>query len=193
MSILRVWRVRSRSFITTPRRAVACRTREPSEQCRTRGLRLVSFSRPGYGDSTRFEGRRVADIAVDVRWLLEDLEIERAVTWGHSGGRPHALATAALNPDVVWLADGKGATACGLGVSSRYRTEVSCGYRDLTVASAETECAQHANAVHEGHSCPPPSGRPACCTGRSGARSLRRTRMTSLLAMTSPPWRHPIA
>jgi pimeloyl-ACP methyl ester carboxylesterase len=65
------------------------------------GFRLVSFSRPGYGDSTRAEGRRVADIAADVRWLLEDLEIERAVTWGHSGGGPHALATAALNPDII--------------------------------------------------------------------------------------------
>jgi pimeloyl-ACP methyl ester carboxylesterase len=65
------------------------------------GFWLVAFSRPGYGDSTRVKGRRVADIAADVRWLLGDLEIEHAVTWGHSGGGPHALATAALNPDII--------------------------------------------------------------------------------------------
>lgn len=61
----------------------------------------MAFSRPGYGDSTRVKARRVADIAADVRWLLEDFEIEQAVTWGHSGGGPHALATAALNPGLI--------------------------------------------------------------------------------------------
>ena len=30
------------------------------------GVQLISFDRPGYGESDRLEGRRVADIAADV-------------------------------------------------------------------------------------------------------------------------------
>lgn len=62
------------------------------------GLRVVTFSRPGYGGSTRHTGRAVADVAADVEALLDHLGIERAATIGASGGGPHALATAALLP-----------------------------------------------------------------------------------------------
>ena len=66
-----------------------------------RGLRLVTYSRAGYGGSTRKPGRVVADIAADFAALLDHLGAERSVTLGWSGGGPHALAVAALLPDRV--------------------------------------------------------------------------------------------
>jgi len=66
-----------------------------------RGLRLVTFSRPGYGDSTRLPGRSVADVVADVAAVLDHLDAPRCLAAGWSGGGPHALATAALLPDRV--------------------------------------------------------------------------------------------
>jgi pimeloyl-ACP methyl ester carboxylesterase len=61
-----------------------------------RGLRYVSYSRPGYGDSTRTPGRTVADGAGEVLAVLEHLHAPRCYTLGWSGGGPYALACAAL-------------------------------------------------------------------------------------------------
>jgi pimeloyl-ACP methyl ester carboxylesterase len=66
-----------------------------------RGIRLLSYDRPGYGGSTRRPGRKVADCAADVAAICDELGIERLCTWGLSGGGPHALALAALLPDRV--------------------------------------------------------------------------------------------
>ncbi|RLV49263.1 alpha/beta hydrolase [Nocardioides mangrovicus] len=65
------------------------------------GLRLVSYSRAGYGASDRNPGRSVVDVVDDVRQLLDHLDVERCVSAGWSGGGPHALATAAVLPDRV--------------------------------------------------------------------------------------------
>jgi pimeloyl-ACP methyl ester carboxylesterase len=65
------------------------------------GIRLISYDRPGYGDSTPLPGRTVADCAQDVRAVATGLGIDRLVIWGISGGGPHALACAALLPDLV--------------------------------------------------------------------------------------------
>lgn len=66
-----------------------------------RGLRLIGYDRPGYGDSTPQPGRTVADAARDVETIADALGIERLATWGISGGGPHALACAALLPERV--------------------------------------------------------------------------------------------
>jgi pimeloyl-ACP methyl ester carboxylesterase len=66
-----------------------------------RGLRLISYDRPGYGDSTPQSGRSMADCARDVRVICEALGIDRLAMWGLSGGGPHVLACAALLPDLV--------------------------------------------------------------------------------------------
>jgi len=66
-----------------------------------RGLRLVTFSRPGYGDSTRQTGRRVVDAAADVAAVLAHLGAARCLVAGKSGGGPHALATGARLPQQV--------------------------------------------------------------------------------------------
>lgn len=63
------------------------------------GLRLVTYDRPGYGESERAPGRVVRDAADDVADLLDALEAERFVVAGHSGGGPHALACGALLAD----------------------------------------------------------------------------------------------
>ena len=64
-----------------------------------RGWRLVGYSRPGYGESSRQPGRTVADAAADVATILDALGHDRFVVLGWSGGGPHALACAALLPD----------------------------------------------------------------------------------------------
>jgi pimeloyl-ACP methyl ester carboxylesterase len=64
-------------------------------------IRLVSYDRPGYGGSTPQPGRTVADCAADVRAIAEALGLPRLAVWGASGGGPHALACAALLPDLV--------------------------------------------------------------------------------------------
>src|SRR5689334_23173378 len=66
-----------------------------------RGLRLIGYDRAGYGRSSRHPGRGVADVAQDIAAIADALGIGRFVTWGASGGGPHALATAALLGDRV--------------------------------------------------------------------------------------------
>jgi len=66
-----------------------------------RSLRLVTWSRPGYGSSTRRPGRRIVDDADDVAVVLDHLGSERCVVAGWSGGGPHALASGARLPDRV--------------------------------------------------------------------------------------------
>jgi pimeloyl-ACP methyl ester carboxylesterase len=75
--------------------------RETMEQAAARGLRQVSYARPGYAGSDRHEGRSVADCARDVEAIADALGIDRFHTVGWSGGGPHALACAALLPDRV--------------------------------------------------------------------------------------------
>jgi len=69
------------------------------EEATRRGLRWVSYSRPGYGDSSRRPGRIVGDCVSDVESILDHVDGDRCFTLGGSGGGPHALACAALLPD----------------------------------------------------------------------------------------------
>ncbi len=71
------------------------------ENAHRRGIRLISYDRPGYGGSTRQPGRTVGDCAEDVREIAAALGIDRLAVWGISGGGPHAIACAALLPDLV--------------------------------------------------------------------------------------------
>jgi pimeloyl-ACP methyl ester carboxylesterase len=66
-----------------------------------RGLVLAFYSRPGFGKSSRHEGRTVASAAADAAAVADHLGHERFLTAGWSGGGPHALACAALLPDRV--------------------------------------------------------------------------------------------
>lgn len=66
-----------------------------------RGLRTATYSRGGYGRSSRRDGRSVADEAAISAALATHLGHEQFLTAGWSGGGPVALACAALLPDRV--------------------------------------------------------------------------------------------
>lgn len=59
------------------------------------GIRLITYDRPGYGGSTRDEGRTVFDAAEDVEAIADSLKLDSFAVVGRSGGGPHALACAA--------------------------------------------------------------------------------------------------
>lgn len=67
-------------------------------------LYLISYGRPGYGESSRKPGRTVASAAQDTADIADALDIQKFATWGNSGGGPHALACAALLGDRVLAA-----------------------------------------------------------------------------------------
>ncbi|MGZ4131218.1 MAG: alpha/beta fold hydrolase, partial [Actinomycetota bacterium] len=81
------------------------------EAASERGLRFVTYTRPGYAGSTRAPGRSVADCAADTARIVDHLGAERFYTTGQSGGGPHALACAALLPERVIAC----ATTAGVG------------------------------------------------------------------------------
>lgn len=65
------------------------------------GIRLLTFDRPGFGESDRQPGRTVASVAADACSVADALGIDRFAVLGRSGGGPHALACAALLPERV--------------------------------------------------------------------------------------------
>lgn len=71
------------------------------DDAQARGIRLLSYDRPGYGGSTSQPGRTVASATADVAAIAQALGLERLLVWGISGGGPHALACTALLPDLV--------------------------------------------------------------------------------------------
>src|SRR5947209_16237967 len=56
------------------------------EDAERRGIRLISYDRPGYGGSTAQPGHTVADGAQDVEDIANQLGIDRLAVWGLSGG-----------------------------------------------------------------------------------------------------------
>jgi len=77
----------------TPGAATPIRVRERAVHAR--GLRLVTTSRPGYGDSTPQPGRSVVDVVADTAAVLAAIGAGRCLIAGWSGGGPHALACGA--------------------------------------------------------------------------------------------------
>lgn len=71
------------------------------EAAAARGLRLLTWARAGYGESSRRPGRDVASEVDDVVALLDHVGADQCLVAGWSGGGPHALACGALIPDRV--------------------------------------------------------------------------------------------
>jgi pimeloyl-ACP methyl ester carboxylesterase len=71
------------------------------ELAAARGLRYLGLARPGYARSTRHPDRRVADTAADIEVVARHLGLRRLIAIGWSMGGPHALALAALLPDLT--------------------------------------------------------------------------------------------
>jgi pimeloyl-ACP methyl ester carboxylesterase len=77
-------------------------SRHPHEDAYDRlGVRVIVSDRPGYGASTRLEGRGISVVAQDAALLLDHLGLELVHVSGGSGGGPHAIAFAALHPERV--------------------------------------------------------------------------------------------
>jgi pimeloyl-ACP methyl ester carboxylesterase len=62
-----------------------------------KGIRAIAFTRPGYAGSDRKVGHRVIDSIDDLNEILNQLEVEKFVSVGWSGGGPYALASGLLN------------------------------------------------------------------------------------------------
>lgn len=75
------------------------------------GIRLIGYSRPGYGGSTSHPGKRIIDTASDVEAIADFLGIDKFAVAGHSGGGANALACAFAMPDRVVAASSVAAVA----------------------------------------------------------------------------------
>lgn len=102
---------------------------ETLEEGTQRGMRHVSYARPGYVHSDRHEKRSVADCAADVAAIADAFGIERFHVVGWSGGGPHALACAALLPDRVISA----ATVAGAAPHDAEGLDWSAGMGDENI------------------------------------------------------------
>lgn len=111
---------------------------------RERGLRVVCFDRPGYGNAPARPERTIQDVVNATAAAMSALGADRFAAWGGSGGCSYALGCAALLPDrvscVVSVAgnppfdetlDGEGWDAEELEFSRRH-------VADPTAASRET-------------------------------------------------------
>ncbi|WP_256841943.1 alpha/beta fold hydrolase [Ornithinimicrobium cryptoxanthini] len=66
------------------------------------GLRVVTYDRPGYGQSPAGESRSARELAGDVLEVLDQVGVDGPVgLFAGGGGTAAALATAALHPDRV--------------------------------------------------------------------------------------------
>ncbi len=110
-----------------------------------RGIRWVSYDRPGYGGSTPHPGRDVASAAADVASVADALGGERFAVMGHSGGAAHALACAALLPERVLAA------VCGSGLAP-YHAEGLDWFAGMAAAgAAELRAAARGRTALEDH------------------------------------------
>jgi pimeloyl-ACP methyl ester carboxylesterase len=100
------------------------------ESARERGLRLVTYSRPGYAGSEPNRDRDIASAAADVAAILDALGVERFATYGTSGGGPHALACAALLSDRCVAAS----TLAGVGPADAPGLDFMAGMGEGNVA-----------------------------------------------------------
>ena len=101
-----------------------------------RGIRLISYDRPGYPGSDRLPDRRVKDAAIDVVAIADHFGIDRFSVVGRSGGAPHALACATvLGERVICVA--------ALSSLASYRAEGL----DWTQGMAESNVRVYNNAL----------------------------------------------
>ena len=61
----------------------------------------IAYSRPGYGNSSRHQGRTVLSNTTDIAEVLNHFGVKRTVSIGWSGGGPHCLADTTLPQSVA--------------------------------------------------------------------------------------------
>jgi len=80
----------------------SCRLMRPDEALSSEmGVRLISFDRPGFGQSDPKPGRSLTDTADDIMALIDHLGLDKVYLAAPSGGGPPALAFAHRAPDRV--------------------------------------------------------------------------------------------
>lgn len=75
------------------------------DEARRDGVRVLALDRPGYGRSSPWPTRTLADTGEFVAAVLDDAGVSRAGIVGFSGGGPHALALAATRGELVRSVD----------------------------------------------------------------------------------------
>jgi pimeloyl-ACP methyl ester carboxylesterase len=65
------------------------------------GARLITFDRPGFGQSDAKPGRSLTDTADDIVALIDHLDLDKVYVAAASGGGPPALAFAHRAPDRI--------------------------------------------------------------------------------------------
>ena len=125
-----------------------------------RGLRYVSYSRPGYGSSTRRPGRSVVDVVEDAAAVLDAIGADRCYLIGWSGGGPHALACAARMPERVIAAATIGGVApypaerldwsAGMGAENIEEFDAALAGSDDLVAFLEPAAAELRGVTPDG-------------------------------------------
>ena len=110
-----------------------------------RGIRWVSYDRPGYGGSTPHPRRDVASAAADVAGVADALGLGRLAVMGHSGGATHALACAALLPERVLAA------VCGSGLAPSHAEGLDWFAGMGAAGAAELRAAARGRAALEHH------------------------------------------
>jgi len=112
------------------------------------GLRVVTYSRPGYGESTPWPyselGPRIADDVVDVLAILHHLGIDEFLTVGWSGGGPRAHACAAILPGRCLAA----ASMAGVAPYDAYGLDWDAGMADENVEEFAA-AVQGASTYHQ--------------------------------------------
>jgi pimeloyl-ACP methyl ester carboxylesterase len=80
----------------------SCRLMRPdAEVTAGLGARLISFDRPGFGQSDANPGRSLTDTALDIVALLDHLGLDKVYVAAPSGGGPPALAFARKAPERI--------------------------------------------------------------------------------------------
>jgi pimeloyl-ACP methyl ester carboxylesterase len=110
-----------------------------------RGIRWVSYDRPGYGGSTPHPDRDVAAAAADVAGVADALGIGQFAVMGHSGGGAHALACGALLPERVL------GVACVAGLAPFHAEGLDWFAGMAAAGAAELRAAALGRAALEDH------------------------------------------
>ena len=96
------------------------------ESAHRHGLRFLTMSRAGFGNSTPRPGRHIVDVVGDTQAALDHFGVERCMFVGVSGGAPHALACAAR------LSGSSNVTIiCGIGPAVEMGSERFIGQREF--------------------------------------------------------------
>jgi pimeloyl-ACP methyl ester carboxylesterase len=115
-----------------------------------RGIRWISYDRPGYMSSTPRPGRDVASVATDVASVADALGVGKFAVMGHSGGGPHALACAALLPDrVLAAAEGSGLAPFGADGLDWFAGMTADGAAQMRAAAEGREALEQYLDAHE--------------------------------------------